>query len=58
MTSDDTTTVLDEANKAAVRMMLGKLTDHDVTGVYNLVGGQGPIGDLAADAMQAREIDL
>lgn len=58
MVSDDTTTVLDEANKAAVRMMLEKLADHDVTEVYNAVGGQGPIGDLAADAMQAREIDL
>lgn len=58
MTSDDTTTVLDAANEAAVRMMLEKLTDHDVTVVYNTVGGIGPIGDLAAQAMKDREIDL
>ena len=58
MASDDTTTVLHQANNAAVRMMLEKLIDHDVTEVYNAVGGQGPIGDLAADAMQAHEIDL
>ena len=58
MTSDDTTTVLDAANEAAVRMMLEKLTDHDVTVVYNNVGGIGPISDVAAQAMKDRNIDL
>lgn len=57
MASDDTTTVLDEASARAVRMMLENLADHDVTQVYDAVGGAGPIGDLAAEAMQAREID-
>jgi len=58
MASDDTTTVLDEANAAAVRMMLGKLPDHDVSELYEAVGGIGPIADLAAQAMKDRSIDL
>lgn len=58
MANDDTTTVLDEASAAAVRMMLCKLEDHDVTEVYRAVGGVHPIGDLAAQAMKDRPIDL
>ena len=58
MASDDTNTVLDEANTRAVALMLDKLEDHDVTVIYEAVGGVGPIADLAADAMQARNIDL
>lgn len=38
--------------------MLDKLEDHDVTVIYEAVGGIGPIADLAAQAMQARNIDL
>jgi len=40
-------TVLDEANTAAVRMMLSKLAEHEVTEVYETVGQVGPIADLA-----------
>jgi hypothetical protein len=58
MASDDTKTVLDEANAAAIRVMLGKLGDHDVTEVYETVGCVGSIGDLAARAMEDRGIDL
>lgn len=58
MPSDDTTTVLDEENARAVALMLDKLEDHDVTVIYEAVGGVGPIADLAAEAMQARNIDL
>jgi hypothetical protein len=57
MTSDDTKTVLDEANTRAVALMLDKLEDHDVTVIYEAVGGVGPIGDLAAAAMSTRNID-
>jgi len=58
MASDDTTTKLDEAGEQAVRLMLSKLKDHDVTVVFETVGGAGPIGDLAAEAMKNRNIDL
>lgn len=58
MASDDTKTVLDEAGARAVALMLDKLEDHDVTVVYETVGGVGPIGDLAAEAMKNRNIDL
>jgi len=58
MTSDDRKTVLDEANTRAVALMLDKLEDHDVTVIYEAVGGVGPIADLAADAMKKRNIDL
>ena len=58
MTSDDTKTVLDEENARAVALMLEKLEDHDVTVIYEAVGGVGPIADLAAEAMKARNIDL
>jgi len=56
--SDDTTTVLDEAGTGAVKLMLSKLDDHDVTVVFEMVGGVDPIGDLAAEAMKDRNIDL
>lgn len=58
MASDETKTVLDEANARAVAMMLDKLEDHDVTVIYEAVGGVGPIADLAAEAMKARNIDI
>ncbi|WP_172839749.1 hypothetical protein [Sphingomonas sp. LK11] len=58
MASDDTNTVLDEANARAVTLMLDKLEDHDVTVIYEAVGGVGPIADLAAEAMKTRNIDL
>lgn len=34
------------------------LDDHDVTVIYEAVGGVGPIADLAAEAMKTRNIDL
>ena len=58
MASDDTKTVLDDVNARAVALMLGKLEDHDVTVIYEAVCGVGPIADLAAEAMKARNIDL
>ena len=58
MANDETKTVLDDASAAAVRLMLNKLADHDVTEVYEATSGQGPIADLAAEAMRARNIDL
>ena len=58
MASDDTKTVLDEASTEAVRMMLCKLGDHDVTEIYEAVSGVGPIGDLAAEVMKDRNVDL
>lgn len=58
MASDDTKTVLGEADARAVALMLDKLEDHDVTVIYEKVGGVGPIGDLAAEAMKNRNIDL
>lgn len=44
MASDDTTTVLDEAGTSAVKLMLSKLDDHDVTVVFEMVGGTGMPG--------------
>ncbi len=58
MASDDTKTVLDETNTKAVATMIGKLEEHDVTEIYEAVGGVGPIADLAAKAMKDRDIDL
>lgn len=58
MASGDTKTVLDERNAQAVVLMLDKLEDHDVTEIYEAVGGVGPIADLAAEAMKTRNIDL
>lgn len=39
MASDNTTMLLDEANVAAVRLMLGKLTDHDVIEMSQAASG-------------------
>ncbi|MBD8620491.1 hypothetical protein IFT67_16300 [Sphingomonas sp. CFBP 13728] len=58
MANDETKTVLDEPSAAAVRLMLGKLADHDVAEVYEATAGLGPIADLAPKAMRARNIDL
>ncbi len=58
MASHDTNTVLDEANARAVALMFEKLKDHDVTVIYEAVGGVGPIADLAAKAMKTRNIDV
>ncbi|RZL23446.1 MAG: hypothetical protein EOP64_07870 [Sphingomonas sp.] len=56
--NDETKTVLDDANVASVRLMLDKLVDYDVVKVYKATAGQGPIADLAAEVMCARNIDL
>jgi hypothetical protein len=58
MASDETKTVLDDTSVAAVRLMLDRLAGHDVAEAYEATGGQGPIADLAAEAMRARNIDL
>jgi hypothetical protein len=58
MANDETKTVLDDTSLVAVRLMLDKLADHDVAEAYEATGGQGPIADLAAEAMRARNIDL
>ncbi|MEG3173910.1 hypothetical protein U1708_17005 [Sphingomonas sp. ZB1N12] len=58
MANDETKTVLDDASVAAVRLMLNKLADHDVAEVYEATSGRGPVADLTADAMRARNIDL
>lgn len=58
MTSAETTIVLDDASASAIRLMLSKLNDHDVAAVFEMVGGVGPIGGLAAKAMKDRNIDL
>ncbi len=58
MAKDETTTVLDANGVAAVCFMLERLSDRDVTEVFQTVEGQGAIGDLASDAMRDRNIDL
>jgi hypothetical protein len=58
MANDETKTVLDDASVAAVRLMLVKLADDDVAEVYEATAGRGPIADLAAEAMRARNIDI
>lgn len=50
--------MLDDPSAVAVRLMLDKLADHDITEVYEATGGQGLIADLAAEAMQTRNVDL
>lgn len=55
MAGDDTTTVLDEAGTSGVKLMLSKLVDHDVTFVFETVGGTGPISILAAEVMRNRQ---
>lgn len=58
MTDAETTIVLDDASANAIRLMLSKLGEHDVATVFEMVGGSGPIGDLAAEAMKDRNMDL
>ncbi len=58
MANDETKIVLDDASVAAVRLMLDKLANHDVAEVYEATVGRGPIADLAAEAMRARNIDI
>jgi hypothetical protein len=58
MANDETKTVLNDTSVAAVRFMLDQLADHDVAEAYEATGGQGPIADLAAEAMCTRNIDL
>ena len=58
MANDETKTVLDDASVAAVRLMLVKLADDDVAEVYEATAGRGPIADLAAEAIRARNIDI
>ena len=58
MANDETKTVLDHKSAASVRLVLDKLADHDVAEVYETTVGRGPIADLAADAMRARNIDI
>ncbi|WP_298810385.1 hypothetical protein [uncultured Sphingomonas sp.] len=50
--------MLDDASANAIRLMLSKLEEHDVAAVFEMVGGTGPIGDLAAEAMKDRNMDL
>ena len=58
MTSAETTIVLDDASASAIRLVLSKLDDHDDVAIFEMVGGVGPIGDLAVEAMKGRNIDL
>ena len=57
MVDDETKTVLDETSVTAVRLMLDKLGDHDVAEAYEATAGRGPIADLEAEAMRARNVD-
>jgi hypothetical protein len=57
MANDKTKTALDDASVATVRFMLDKLPDHDVAEAYEVTGGEGPIADLAAEAICARNIN-
>ena len=56
--NDETKTVLDDASTVAVWLMLDKLAGYDVAEVYEATVGRGPIADLAAEAMRARDIDI
>lgn len=58
MPNVEATIVLDDASTNAIRLMLSKLEEHDVAAVFEMVGGTGPIGDLAAEAMKDRNMDL
>lgn len=57
MVADEPKTVLNEGNTKAVAWMIGKLTDQEVTELYQMVNRVGPIADLAAHAMINRQID-
>ncbi len=58
MAVDEVKTVLNQRNEKAVAWMIGKLTDQEVTELYQMVSGMGPIADLATDAMNTRKIDV
>lgn len=58
MVADEPKTVLNEGNAKAVAWMIGKLTDQEVTELYQMVNRAGPIADLAAHTMITRKIDL
>ncbi len=58
MANDETKTGLDYASVTAIRLTLDKLADHDVAEIFEAAAGRGPIADLAAEAMRARNIDL
>lgn len=58
MASGDTKSVLTETDAHAVRLMLEKLSERDVTDVYDAAEAEGPIAELAAEAMETRNIDL
>jgi len=52
MANDETKTALDDTSVAAVRLMLDKLADDDIAEVNEATSGQGPIADLAVEAMR------
>ena len=58
MVVDEVKTVLNAGDTKAVAWMIGKLTDQEVAELRQMVSGVGPIADLTAQAMQARNIDL
>lgn len=58
MANDETKTGLDDASVTAFRLTLDKLAGHDVAEIFEAAAGRGPIADLAAEAMRARNIDL
>lgn len=58
MPSADTMMLLDEANVAAVRLMVRKLAGHDLVEVYQAACGQAPIAKLSAEPMQSPRQDI
>lgn len=58
MTSAEATIVLDGASAIAVPLMLFKFDGHEIAIGFEMVGGNHPTGDLAAEAMKDRNIDL
>lgn len=58
MASDDTKTVLSETDANAIRLMLSKLGEHHVVEIFQAVEGREAIGDLVAEALDARNIDF
>ena len=53
MADDETKTVLDDTNAAAVRLMLNKLADYDDAEVYEATAGRGPIAEVNRPAPSA-----
>ena len=58
MPSADTMTLLDEANVAAVRLMVRELASHDLIEVFQAACGRAPIARLSAVPMQSRGLDF